>query len=238
MRQVPAYLIIGNGRMARHMCHYFKSLGISYTQWHRQEPVHKLAPLVVAASHILLLIRDDAIESFARAHLAQSDAVKIHFSGALTAAGIYGAHPLMTFGETLYAPEKYRDVFFVVDDNAPDFATLLPGLPNAHARLSRADKAKYHALCVMAGNFSCMLWQKLFDTLQNEFDIPAKAAHPYLQQQTDNLKADHTAALTGPLVRGDTATMARNIAALRDDPFQAVYHAFIEAYKEKREQAS
>lgn len=238
MRQVPTFLIIGNGRVARHLCHYFKSLDISYTQWHRQMPVSDLAPLAVAASHILLLIRDDAIESFAQTHLSDVDAVKIHFSGALNARGIYGAHPLMTFGSDLYAPEKYRDIHFIIDSDAPDFADLLPGLPNPHARIDKTQKAKYHALCVMAGNFSCLLWQKLFDTLQSEFDIPAAAALPYLSQQTENLIADYHTALTGPLARGDTATISRNITALKDDDFQAVYHAFVEAYKRKQEKAS
>lgn len=238
MRQVPTFLIIGNGRVARHMCHYFQSLDIPYTQWHRHMPASVLAPLAAKASHILLLIRDDAIENFAKTYLADSKAVKIHFSGALNAQGIYGAHPLMTFGEGLYAPEKYRDIHFIIDSDAPDFADLLPGLPNAHARLDPAQKAKYHALCVMAGNFSCLLWQKLFDTLQSEFDIPAAAALPYLSQQTENLAADYHTALTGPLARGDTATIARNISALKGDNFQAVYQAFVEAYKGKQEKAS
>ena len=130
------------------------------------------------------------------------------------------------------------DIYFILDRDAPDFADLLPGLPNAHARLDTAQKAKYHALCVMAGNFSCLLWQKLFDTLQSDFDIPATAAGPYLKQQTENLLADYQTALTGPLARGDTATIARNMAALKDDEFQAVYHAFVEAYKGKQEKAS
>jgi len=238
MRQVPTYLIIGNGRVARHMCRYFESLDIPYTQWHRQMPQSALAPLAAQASHILLLIRDDAIESFAATHLAAADALKIHFSGALHAAGIYGAHPLMTFGAELYAPEKYRDIHFIIDADAPDFADLLPGLPNAHARLDPAQKAKYHALCVMAGNFSCLLWQKLFDTLQSEFDIPAAAARPYLSQQTENLLADYAAALTGPLARGDAATIARNLAALKGDEFQPVYQAFVTAYTGKQEKAS
>jgi len=201
-------------------------------------PVSTLAPLAAGASHILLLIRDDAIEPFVKTHLAESKAVKIHFSGALNTRGIYGAHPLMTFGAALYAPEKYRDIHFIIDADAPDFAALLPGLPNAHARLDPAQKAKYHALCVMAGNFSCLLWQKLFDTLQSDFDIPAAAALPYLSQQTENLIADYRTALTGPLARGDAATIACNIAALKGDEFQAVYQAFVNAYTEKQEKAS
>jgi 2-dehydropantoate 2-reductase len=159
--QVPAYLLIGNGRVARHVACYFDHLGLSCTQWHRGMPEETLAAQAAAASHILILIRDDAIADFAQFHLSGVSALKIHFSGALVAAGIHGAHPLMTFGPDLYAPEKYAAIPFVIEDDAPDFAALLPGLPNAHARIKKNDKAKYHALCAMAGNFSCLLWQKL-----------------------------------------------------------------------------
>jgi predicted short-subunit dehydrogenase-like oxidoreductase (DUF2520 family) len=82
----------------------------------------------------------------------------------------------------------------------------------------------------MAGNFSIMLWVKLFDELQERFGIPASAAHPYLSQVTANLLADAGRALTGPLARGDAATVEANLKALDGDPFHAVYSAFARAY--------
>lgn len=237
MRQVPAYLIIGNGRMARHIACYFDFLGIPYTLWHRGMAADSLPALAAAATHILLLIRDDAIAAFAEAHLSAASAIKVHFSGALTVAGVYGAHPLMTFGPSLYTRETYESVPFVVEEKAPDFKDLLPGLPNAHYFLRKADKAKYHALCAMAGNFSCMLWQKLMHDFEHGFGLPPEAAHAYLQRQTQNLIEDYTSALTGPLVRGDTQTLQKHLAALEGDPFAAVYKSFMTAYaaeKEKR----
>jgi len=235
--QVPAYLIIGNGRVARHTACYFDFLGISYTQWHRGMTEEDLRAKAAAASHILVLIRDDAIADFALFHLSGFSAVKIHFSGALVAAGIYGAHPLMTFGPELYTRDKYQSIPFIIEDDAPDFAALLPGLPNTHARIKKSDKAKYHALCAMAGNFSCLLWQKLMDSFAQDFGLPPEAAQAYLRQQTDNLISDYTSALTGPLVRGDGATVQKHLAALKGDPFHDVYQSFIAAYgasKEKR----
>jgi len=237
VRQVPAYLIIGNGRVARHFCRYFDFIGISYTQWHRRLPVDDLLHLLPRTTHTLLLIRDDAIEAFSKTHLSDYTGLKIHFSGALTLSGVHGAHPLMTFGAEMYGLEKYQSIPFVVDRGAPDFETLLPGLANAHVRLDPQDKAKYHALCVMAGNFSCLLWQNLFNGLEKDFNIPSDIAHPYLRQQTENLLKDHATALTGPLARGDTVTMARNLAALKDDPFQIVYESFVQAFKGIREKA-
>ncbi len=234
MRQVPQYLIIGNGRVARHLCHYFSlpEIHLPYRHWHRALPVQQLRDWQKDATHILLAIRDGAIEPFCDAHLKGTSATKVHFSGSLVTDRAFGAHPLMTFGAALYPPEKYPAIPFLVDDNAPDFAALLPGLPNPHARLPRAEKAKYHALCVMAGNFSCILWQNLFSFLENDLGLPPATAHMYLQQQTENLLTDPRRALTGPLVRGDEATIARNIASLADSPYQDVYKAFVTAWRQ------
>lgn len=195
-------------------------------------PLADLRSAEKTATHILLAISDDAIEPFIKTRLQETKAVKVHFSGSLVTDLAFGAHPLMTFGETLYPVETYTKIPFLIDDNAPDFAALLPGLANPHGRLPRSEKAKYHALCVMAGNFSCILWQKLFNFLEQDLGLPAETASLYLQQQTENLQADYRRALTGPLVRGDEKTMARNIAALTDDPFQNVYKTFVAAWRD------
>lgn len=231
MRQVPTYLIIGNGRVARHFRHYLSSLSLLNFQWSRADDRALLQPLVKKASHILLLVSDGAIETLAQE--IETSAFKIHFSGALVTPHAFGAHPLMTFGSSLYAPEKYKEMTFIVDRGAPDFSELLPGLPNPHAVLDPALKGKYHALCVMAGNFSCILWQKLFEDFAGEMGLRPDVAHPYLRQQMENLISDHKTALTGPLARGDNATIARNLAALDGDPFKKVYQSFVDVYKEK-----
>lgn len=231
MRQVPTYLIIGNGRVARHFRHYLSSLSILNFSWDRGQDRGLLAPLLERASHVLLLVSDGAIEALAQG--LETKAFKVHFSGALVTPHAFGAHPLMTFGNDLYAPEKYREITFVTDKGAPDFAKLLPGLPNVHAVLDPALKARYHALCVMAGNFSCILWQKLFEDFSRDLGLRPDAAYPYLRQQVENLTSDYKTALTGPLARGDHATIARNLAALDGDPFQKVYQSFVDVYKEE-----
>ena len=230
VRQVPTYLIIGNGRVARHFRHYLSSLSIPYQSWDRSQDPALLQPLARATSHILILVGDAAIEGVALE--LKTRACKIHFSGSLTTPQAYGAHPLMTFGPELYAPEKYREISFIVDESAPE--DILPGLPNTQIRLAPDKKAKYHALCVMAGNFSCLLWQKLFADFKDEMHIDPQAAHPYLRQQMENLMRDYKTALTGPLARGDGATITRNLQALDGDAFRRVYQSFVEAYKEKK----
>lgn len=232
MRQVPHYLIIGNGNVARHIQRYFSLLSLSFSNWHRKETLEKLDQCIHQASHILLLISDHVIEEFIHQHLKNSKAMCIHFSGSLVSEIAYGAHPLMTFGRSLYKFKQYQNIPFILDHTAPPFETILPGLPNRHVFLHQSLKAKYHALCVLSGNFSCLLWEKLFATLEKEFCISHKLAYPYLLQQTKNLTAYPPSALTGPLARGDKKTIEKNLKALDDDPFHDIYKSFITCYQQ------
>jgi len=236
MKQVPEYLIIGNGRVSRHFQHYFSLLQLPFTQWNRNEHFEKLHHQLINASHILLLISDAAIENFIIHHLKTApQTVWVHFSGSLISHYAHGAHPLMTFNETLYLLDEYLKIPFILDDDAPSFQAILPGLPNPYQRLPKSLKAKYHALCVLSGNFSCLLWQKLFDSFQREFNLPESFAHPYLLRQTQNLILDQKKALTGPLVRKDQGTIEKNLAALSSDPFKEIYEAFVSCYQKKEE---
>ena len=231
MRQVPHYLIIGNGRVSRHFQHYFKLLNLSFSLWHRPMPEAALTEKARQATHILILISDRFIELFAENNLGDIRAKCIHFSGSLVCERVIGAHPLIGFNTDLYSQETYQSIPFILDHDAPEFANVLPGLSNPHVRLSKNQKAKYHALCVMAGNFSCILWQKLFSSLENEFHISSEIAKPYLKQQTDNLIRDAKSALTGPLTRGDMETIQKNLAALDGDAFKNIYQSFVTCYE-------
>lgn len=230
MRQVPRYLLIGNGRVAKHFQHYFTLLKLPFETWHRTESPEKLAHLVKDCTHILVLISDRAIENFVNQFIP-GNALCIHFSGSVVTQKAFGAHPLLGFNSHLYELEQYQSVPFILDHNAPEFETLLPGLPNQHVRLHTSQKAKYHALCVLSGNFSCMLWQKLCNTFEQEFHFPASIAFPYLMQQAQNLKQNFKTALTGPLVRNDLATINKNILALESDPFQEIYKSFVTCFQ-------
>lgn len=237
MRQVPHYLLLGNGRVAQHFQHYFSLLNFSFTSWHRKQPIEILHNTLNHASHILLLISDDSIESFIQQYLKKTSAKLIHFSGSLVTPYATGAHPLMSFSKNLYDLAHYQSIPFIVDHDAAPFETLLPGLSNSHFRMHTSMKAKYHALCVLSGNFSCLLWQKLFRSLEKEFHIPAKVAFPYLKQQTHNLIADYNNALTGPLVRNDKITLKKNQRALQQDVFHSLFQQFVNCYQKlKREE--
>lgn len=235
MGQVPAntiYTIIGDGRAARHFSHYLSLLPLPYRQWSRSSSVD-LADVVNGSSIVLLLISDASIEAFVKSHPCLAEKTCVHFSGSLVTDVAYGAHPLMTFGMDLYSLEQYQKIPWILDDSAPPFEDLFPGLSNPHFRIQQSKKSYYHALCVMSNNFTTLLWQKFFDSLEDEFHIPKAHSLAIFEQTMKNIAENHKAALTGPLVRGDQETINENLAALSNDAFYEVYRSFVTAYREE-----
>jgi 2-dehydropantoate 2-reductase len=60
--------------------------------------------------------------------------------------------------------------------------------------------------------------------------MPREHALPYLESITRGLSGAG-APLSGPLSRGDQTTLHRNLEALKGDPFEQVYRAFVSAYE-------
>jgi predicted short-subunit dehydrogenase-like oxidoreductase (DUF2520 family) len=143
-----------------------------------------------------------------------------------------GAHPLFSFAGTFYTREIYERIPFVLDEGAPPLRELIPGLPNPEFRIDPARRARYHALCVLAGNFTTLLWRKLFLELDWELGLPREQALPYLESVVRGLTGTG-APLSGPLARGDRATVEENLKALSGDPFEGVYRSFVHAYEEQ-----
>lgn len=235
MRQVPSeYVVIGSGRMASHFCHYLHLLNIPFRQWSRRNnSLSELSSICADCPRILLLIKDSEIINFREQHSILHSKICIHFSGSLSAPAIFGAHPLMTFGQNLYELKDYQKVPFILETSGTDFAELLPGLPNRNYQIPKDRKGFYHALCVLSGNFTVIFWKKLFDELQDTFKLPPEIAYPYLEQLTKNLITQPDQALTGPLARNDSETMAANLASLQKDPFYDVYRAMVKVVQSR-----
>lgn len=222
------YLLIGAGRTARHFAHYFQLLGLPFDCWTRQEDLSRLQDLLQKSSHVLLLISDSAIEKFYQEHLKASGKTIVHFSGSLEVPGVISTHPLMTFAQELYSFEEYQKIPFVLTEQT-EFSKILPGVPNPAFRIKPEDKAYYHALCVLSGNFTTLLWQKMNLGLK-EIGLPEGIYLPYMKQIFKNLEQNPSGALTGPLARKDLKTVLANDRSLRGDPVQNIYRAFVKTY--------
>jgi predicted short-subunit dehydrogenase-like oxidoreductase (DUF2520 family) len=237
MGQVPHkthYGIVGDGRVARHFAHYFSLKKIPYQSWSRRAPkgVEPQAALA-GCTTILVLISDSAIEPWIETARASGlgGARFIHFSGALVTKLAWGLHPLMSFDQGSYELAEYEKIPFICEEEGAAFAEIFPELPNPSFKIPAASKALYHALCVMSGNFTVLLWQKMFGDLEKRLGVPSSAALPYLERIVANLKANPAGALTGPLARGDQQTIRKNLDALAGDRYQKIYQSFVEAYQ-------
>ena len=229
----PNFLIIGNGRMAKHFSRYLTLLGLAHECWHRHESVHHLKDKIALSSHVMLLISDDQIDLFIEQHqLENTRKILVHFSGALNSKHAHSAHPLMTFDHTEYDLATYQEILFVCTSDSLSFVDLLPGILNKHLFIPKESKNYYHTMCVMANNFTTLLWQIFFNEMQSNFSINAIDIHPFLNQTLKNIQKDHQHALTGPIARGDDKTTKKHLSELEDIPhLQQLYQSFIELHK-------
>jgi len=205
-------------------------------RWSRRNPVFEGDPSIDAASVedaldpcavILVLIRDDAIEPFLES-ADLSGKVLIHASGSLCTPLATSMHPLYTFGPELYPADVYSRIPFVCADDGPEFAEVFPDLENPSWRIADHDRPRYHAACVLGGNFTTLLWAHAMEIFR-DVGLPPEVALPYLERTCANVAEHGGEALTGPLARGDLRTIRENLAALEGDPWAAVYRAFVGA---------
>lgn len=232
MGQVPnlAPLIIGNGRLAKHLKHYFDLSKKFYIHWNRQENnLDQLKILSNQAAVVYLCISDSQIESFIQSHDFLQKLPIIHFSGSLETDLAFGCHPLMSFSYQLFNLSDYEKIAFVSTHPQFDFSKYFEGLKNPHFQIPVEKKSYYHSLCVIGNNFTNLLFFKFFSEMKN-LGISDDVLFHYLQKTTDQFIQDPIRSLTGPLVRKDLSTLQKNKESLRDDEFLEVYQAFENAY--------
>lgn len=235
MGQVPVGstfdLIIGRGRIATHLSHF---LGLNVHPypikiWHRDLPESELQALIANARAVFLCIKDDALADFLN---GQPQPEKfVHFSGSQSFTDVLGAHPLMTFSTELYTKDIYEQIPFVVDKDVQKFHKFFPTLKNKVHPINPEQKALYHALCVLSGNFTTVLWSALSKEMQKKLQLPPDILNAYLRQTAENTLKNQFAALTGPLVRGDQKVIERHLNILKGSHWSSLYEDLIRTYE-------
>ena len=216
MRQVPKnsnYLIVGSGRLARHLSFYFEYLEIPYGVWTRGESQDSLKKKMQNSPNVLLAIRDDAIISFYEEHAADKNTF-IHFSGQIHHPEMLGFHPLMTFTDRLYQATVYPEIHFVGVHSPTLFQVHFPNFTNTYHQIKNEQKALYHALCVLCGNGTTLLWE-LASLEFKKMGVDPQALHPYLRQASEQILQQSPGRFTGPWYRGDNKTSQAHSQALR-----------------------
>lgn len=224
------YTIIGDGKVAKHFAHYFSLLEIEFNTWSRKQSSNQykstLKSSIEQSDIVLLLISDGAIESFVEEYSFLKQKQLVHFSGSLSLDNIFGCHPLMTFSDDAYSLETYQRIPFVCDQEVY-FKSLFPQFENPSYKISKENKAYYHAMCVMAGNFTQTLMRETSKQLSNELDLPEDVLFPYLLQNTLNFIQNPQNSSTGPIQRNDFTTVSKHLQALKGDPLESIYQSFV-----------
>lgn len=159
----------------------------------------------------------------------------LHCSGALglnvlgpvaSAGGTTGClHPLQTFPSRTPQPERFAGIFCGVEGaSSPGFdpAEAVASLGATALRLEGVDRRAYHAAAVFMSNYvialgvaAKQLWE--LAGLPGETARPALA--PLLQSAASNVASmELEKALTGPVARGDIATVEVHLRALAGQP--------------------
>lgn len=231
----PAILLIGSGRLAQHLRHWNNLLEVpnQLICWDRSQGTEILKTHLKKCTMVWLAISDSAIQSFYSEHLSSSKLKVIHFSGALSDERFLSAHPLMSFPHTLLPDDVYKKIHFVINGSENRYENLdeaLPGFKNPFTVLNSENKAFYHALCVLAGNFPQLIWNEVALRMK-ELNLPVEASDLYIKQITENYLSLKEKSITGPLVRKDYLTIEKNIFSLNQAPtLKNIYTAFTKEF--------
>jgi predicted short-subunit dehydrogenase-like oxidoreductase (DUF2520 family) len=194
-----------------------------------------------SAELIFLAVPDASVTEVAASLQLTAAHALVHLSGALSlgalaAAAARGArtgvlHPLQSFPPDASA-QRFRGIHAGVDADSPALAHDLDVLARALGAepfsLAGVDRAAYHAAAVLASNYVVALHAAAARAwaLAGLPPDDARTALAPLTAGAASAIAQHPlpVALTGPIARGDSATVARHLAALRRDlPLDALY---------------
>jgi predicted short-subunit dehydrogenase-like oxidoreductase (DUF2520 family) len=210
MKRQETIAIVGEGRVGRALTASLRSAGARVSGPHgRGFTGNGDAPHAV-----LLCVPDSEIAVAATAVLPGP--LVGHCSGAtdlrvLAPHEAFGLHPLMTVTR---AGAQFAGAGAAVAGTtarALDLATrLAQGLGMRPFALAETDRAAYHAGASMASNFLVTLEE----AAQRVCGIERALLLPLVQASVDNWAAEGAASLTGPIARGDEATVTRHREAI------------------------
>ncbi len=197
----------------------------------------------------MLAVGDDAIAPGCAALVAAqplAGAVVFHCSGAkasteLQAARDAGAlaasvHPVRSFADPGAVAADFAGTFCGIEGDAAALAVLEPGFEAVGARLVRIDpaaKTVYHAAAVFASNYLVTVLDaslRAYQAAGVPEAVARELARPLALETVANVfRIGPEAALSGPLARGDLATVARQQEAVShwDDATGRLYEALV-----------
>jgi len=158
---------------------------------------------------VLLAVPDAAVEGLA----ARFPGRCVHLSGSLHLEGVPCAHPLTSFnGEAKDwqgTPLALTGEIPLVLREAFSRLGFVPFELPAHL------KPLYHACAVLSSGHAANLWVGAVRMLEEAgVELPGRGLLPLVEATVRNISQEGAAARTGPFMRGDEATIARDAETL------------------------
>ncbi len=139
--------------------------------------------------------------------------------GALAAS----VHPVKTFARAAASTQAFAGTFCGMEGDAAALTVLRPAFESIGAKPFAIDpynKTIYHAAAVMVSNYLTALLEVGVQTYAKagvDREVALQVMQPLVRETVDNVFQIGTAkALTGPIARGDYATVAKQLAAVSE----------------------
>lgn len=224
--------IIGPGRAGASL-----HRALSTAHWPLEPLVGRSGDIAAAASGVELVViatPDAAVEAVAAAMAPDPDVVVAHVSGSLGLAPLAGherravVHPLVALPDPERGAERLVGAWFgVAAEGDPLVLSLVDELHGRTVTVAEADWPRYHAAAVIAANHLVALMGQV-ERVAGSVGAPLQAFLALAQGSLDDVVAlGPAAALTGPVRRGDEATVNRHVASLPEAE-RAAYQAMAE----------
>lgn len=155
-------------------------------------------------------------------HLSGAHGIGVLASAAAVGATVMAVHPAMTLHGRIEDVQRLQHCPFAItaDGNAIHIAqALVLEMGGEPVVISEAHRVLYHAALAHASNHSVTVLAQSMELLSR---IGVEAPGEYLRQLVDasveGALRDGDRALTGPIARGDFATVRQHLASLSDEP--------------------
>ncbi len=197
-------------------------------------PIRPVDEVVKESELVLLAIPDDVlstvVEGAAKSGLFHEGQIVVHTAGrfgvtVLDPACSAGAlplaiHPVMTFTGTAIDIERMKGAVFGITadrQSMPIAEALVLEVGGEPAKIAESDRVAYHAALAWSANFLTVLIAEGLDQLRAiGVEEPARALAPLLSAALDNVLRSGDRALTGPIARGDAATVAAHLRVIKE----------------------
>ncbi|QGG96495.1 DUF2520 domain-containing protein [Actinomarinicola tropica] len=226
---MPTVRIIGPGRAGGAL-----ALALAGAGWDVDEPVRRgddLTHVAIGPDLLVIATPDGAIAEVAAAIQPTPGALVAHMAGSL-GLDVLGSHahracihPLVPIPDAHTGARRMRGAWFGVaastDSARRQVDRTIADLGARAVTIDDEDRAAYHAAAAIASNHLVALLGQV-ERVAATAGVPLEAYLDLVRATVDNVALlGPVAALTGPIARGDEATVERHRAALPADELAA-----------------